>query len=429
MDKIIPDVHQLWVGKDFFALFIKFFGSLGLKDPIFATVALATVSSLEALNFVFYLLSFANFLKGNDSISEKWFFRAIFSSITLFSLFSIADQVFGDRFQLLEHGLFWLILIASWVLFKHISSISEEKTISFQQKKGLMVALFTGTLITIITSFSIVEFSNSTFSNVNSAVEGHEVIEDVYKFDFPFLADKLVWEKTINSFKENHPELKINYIYTGPSELNSKKKTHLLLYVFTEKIISNTEPEISKENLVSDISPFNGEGDVNALIEIPAGTIDKWEVNKSNGQLEWETVNGNPRKINYLGYPGNYGMVPKTLLPKKYGGDGDPLDIIVLGPPAERGEIVKCKIIGVLNLLDRNEKDDKLIAVANNSPFYLVNNIQELDDNFEGISEIVKTWFTNYKGKGKMKSSGFGDKNDALKILNTAISEYNLVNN
>ena len=192
---------------------------------------------------------------------------------------------------------------------------------------------------------------------------------------------------------------------------------------------SNNQKNYKQINLSNDLKSFSKDGDVNALIEIPAGTIDKWEVNKSNGQLEWETVDGNPRIINYLGYPGNYGMVPKTLLPKKYGGDGDPLDIIVLGPPAERGEIVKCKIIGVLNLLDRNEKDDKLIAVANNSPFYLVNNIQELNDNFEGISEIVETWFTNYKGKGKMKSSGFGDKNDALKILNTAISEYKLVNN
>ena len=37
------------------------------------------------------------------------------------------------------------------------------------------------------------------------SVEGIEVIEDVFKFDFPFLADKFVWETTINTFKENHP--------------------------------------------------------------------------------------------------------------------------------------------------------------------------------------------------------------------------------
>ena len=109
MDKIIPDVHHLWVGKDFFALFVKFFGSLGLKNPIIPSFALAIVSALEVINFVFYLLSLFNFFKKKYDLSEKWFFRAIFSSVTLFSLFSIADQVFGDRFQLLEHGLFWLV--------------------------------------------------------------------------------------------------------------------------------------------------------------------------------------------------------------------------------------------------------------------------------------------------------------------------------
>jgi hypothetical protein len=233
LDKIIPDVHHLWVGKDFFALFVKFFGSLGLKDSIFATSALAFVSSLEGLNFVFYLLAIFNFFKGNELKTEKWFFRAIFSSITLFSLFSIADQVFGDRFQLLEHGLFWLILIASWVLFKYISA--DNNKLVFNSRKGLKTAIIAGILITVLTSISIIDFSNKTFSNVYSPVIGNEVIEGVYKFDFPFLADKLVWEKTINTFKTNHPELKINYIYTGPSELNSKKKTHLLLYVFTEK--------------------------------------------------------------------------------------------------------------------------------------------------------------------------------------------------
>lgn len=235
LDKIIPDVHHLWVGKDFFALFVKFFASLGLKDSIFATSALAFISSLEGLNFVFYLLAIFNFFKGNEPKTEKWFFRAIFSSITLFSLFSIADQVFGDRFQLLEHGLFWLILIASWILFKHVTNRIDEK-LTLNSHKGLKIAIVAGILITILTSISIIDFSNKTFYKVNSPVEGEEVIDGVYKFDFPFLADKLVWEKTINTFKTNNPEIKINYIYTGPSELNSKKKTHLLLYVFTEKI-------------------------------------------------------------------------------------------------------------------------------------------------------------------------------------------------
>lgn len=240
LDKIIPDVQNYWVGKDFFALFVKFFASLGLKDPIFATVSLALIASLEVLVFVLYLFSIVNFSKGKEAISEKWFFRAIFSSIILFSLFSIADQVFGDRFQLLEHGLFWLVLIASWIVFKYIAHL-EERLIRFKLTQDIKIALFVGVCLTVITSISILDFSEKTFSNVDSPVVGEEVVEGVYKYDFPFLADKLVWEKTINDFKDNHPELKINYIYTGPSELNSKMKTHMLLYVFTEKSEHHTD--------------------------------------------------------------------------------------------------------------------------------------------------------------------------------------------
>jgi hypothetical protein len=208
---------------------------MGLKDPMFATVALAIISSLEVLNFVFYLFALVNQTKKDDALTEKWFFRAILSSVVLFSLFSIADQVFGDRFQLLEHGIFWLILIASWVIFKYVAN-KEENVINLKLSSDLKIALLIGTFLTVATSVSIFKFSNETFANVDSPVMGEEVVEGVYKFDFPFLADKLVWEKTINTFKEEHPELRVTYIYTGPSELNSKKKTHMLLYVFTEKI-------------------------------------------------------------------------------------------------------------------------------------------------------------------------------------------------
>ena len=233
VDKIIPDVQFLWVGKDFFALFVKFFGSLGLKDPIFATVALAGVSALEAVNFGLYLTALVS-VRGRDaSVTDTWFFRAILSSMTLFSLFSIGDQVFGDRFQLLEHGLFWLILLASWIVFRHVP-MPEERAPAAPRSSATRGVAVTGVLLTALTTASIWSFSDDTIADVDSPVSGQEVVDGVYKFDFPFLADKRVWEKTINAFKEAHPDLKVRYIYTGPSELNSKKKTHLLLYVFTE---------------------------------------------------------------------------------------------------------------------------------------------------------------------------------------------------
>ena len=64
---------------------------------------------------------------------------------------------------------------------------------------------------------------------MEAPVAGQEVVDGIYKFDFPFLADKrVVWETPSMPSWPSIPNLKVRYIYTGPSELNSKKKTHLL---------------------------------------------------------------------------------------------------------------------------------------------------------------------------------------------------------
>lgn len=234
IDKIVPDVYPYWVGADFYTLFIKFFASLGITDPIFATIALTGISFIEILAFVCYSLSLFTLYKRKDKISEQWFYRGVSFSVILFSLFSIGDQVFGDRFNLLEHGIFWIILVVSWVVYKY-NSLTEKRLINFSLTKDIKIGLLVGALLTIITSYSILDFSKSTSSNKILPVQGEEVVQGVYKFDFPFLGDKIVMENTIKAFEEKHPELKINYIYTGPDELNSKKKTHMLLYVFTEQ--------------------------------------------------------------------------------------------------------------------------------------------------------------------------------------------------
>lgn len=186
----------------------------------------------------------------------------------------------------------------------------------------------------------------------------------------------------------------------------------------------NVKTDSNTINLLTDVVPRFEDGDVNAVIEIPAGTFEKWELDKSTGKIQWELVDNKPRIVKYLGYPGNYGMIPRTLFSKEKGGDGDPLDIMVLGPPVERGDTIKCKIIGVLHLLDRGEQDDKLIAVSTDSPLYEVNSIDELNEDYEGITEILELWFKNYKGSGKMESKGFGDKNKATDLLEAAINDY-----
>lgn len=188
------------------------------------------------------------------------------------------------------------------------------------------------------------------------------------------------------------------------------------------------QPEAKNpKHLWHDIPAITEDGFVNAVIEIPAGSDKKYEVNKTNGRLEWEVLdNGEKRQIKYLAYPANYGMVPQTYLPKHAGGDGDPLDIIVLGPAYDRGSIIQCKLIGVLFLKDHGENDDKLIAVPHNSIFSQINNLDELEATYPGIKTILLTWFTNYKGKNKMQSDGWGNADASTEILKLSMEAYSI---
>lgn len=175
--------------------------------------------------------------------------------------------------------------------------------------------------------------------------------------------------------------------------------------------------QVNQPHLLIEIAPAVEDNWVNMVVEIPAGSTEKWEVNKESGAIEPDSLNGKARIINYLGYPGNYGFIPQTLLPKSVGGDGDPLDIITIGAAAERGSILRCKIIGVLKLIDTGETDDKLIAIAENSTIGNVSNIEELATQYPGILEIIKTWFTNYKGQGKMVSDGYRGVQTAMEMV------------
>jgi inorganic pyrophosphatase len=163
----------------------------------------------------------------------------------------------------------------------------------------------------------------------------------------------------------------------------------------------------------------NADGSVNAVVEIPAGSVQKWEVSSKTGVLAWEIKNGKPRIISYLAYPGNYGMVCKILA-----GDGDTLDILILGPMIPRGTVVPVKVIGAMKFDDSGKSDDKLIAVAADTVFAGIGSMAELNAKFHGASEILETWFYNYKGAGSMIFQGFVEASDAKALVDTAAKAF-----
>ena len=169
------------------------------------------------------------------------------------------------------------------------------------------------------------------------------------------------------------------------------------------------------------IPAMTADSTINVFIEIPAGSTEKWELDKVHHKLVMDSIEGQPRYIDYLGYPANYGMIPNTLSPKDQGGDGDPLDVIVLGPQLDQS-IHECKVLGVLKLKDHGEIDDKLIAVAIESPMANYSNLEELELNYPKMLDIIEIWFTNYKGvdkegKSLMRSEGYKDRTAALTLI------------
>lgn len=175
------------------------------------------------------------------------------------------------------------------------------------------------------------------------------------------------------------------------------------------------------KNLYTGYPARNPDGTVNAVIEIPAGTNTKWEV-VPDGRMILEVRKGSPRVVNYLPYVGNYGMIPNTLSPKDQGGDGDALDILILGPALPRGSVVPVRVIGVMKFLDKGEQDDKLLAVMENTPLGAVRSLKALNADFPEVSTIVHLWFMNYKGPGKMDFQGWGEVDEAMTILDRGIA-------
>jgi inorganic pyrophosphatase len=188
---------------------------------------------------------------------------------------------------------------------------------------------------------------------------------------------------------------------------------------------NKTDDNGSAVNLLHGIAPFTSDSLVNVVIEIPAGTREKWEVDKETGQIEWDQVTQDSfRVVNYLPYPANYGFVPQTLLPKSSGGDGDPVDVFVLGSSIARGQTVKVNIVGIIHMLDNEEADSKLLAISAHEQGFDPKSYEKLTDTYPGVVEILQLWLTNYKGANKIKILSVNDEKDAFQYLKSAIEDY-----
>ena len=154
---------------------------------------------------------------------------------------------------------------------------------------------------------------------------------------------------------------------------------------------------------------------VNAIIEIPQGSRCKYEIDKDSGLLKLDRV-----IFSSFYYPINYGFIPQS-----YGGDKDPLDILVITSlPVQALTLMEAKVIGVMQMIDGGDPDDKIIAVAANDPgVNHYNNIEELPRHF---FDELRHFFEEYKKleNKTVKVEDFGDKAQALTIIEESLRFY-----
>jgi inorganic pyrophosphatase len=151
-----------------------------------------------------------------------------------------------------------------------------------------------------------------------------------------------------------------------------------------------------------------------AVIEIPKGSRNKYELDKQTGAIHLSRVLFSP-----FHYPLNYGFIPRTLAQ-----DQDPLDVMILGDELIPKSIVEIRPIALLKLKDQDIIDDKILAVLEKDPRY--QEFKDLKNVPKHLLKEIEHFFTHYKDlEGKrVKVLKWLNKKQAEKEIKSAQENY-----
>lgn len=169
-------------------------------------------------------------------------------------------------------------------------------------------------------------------------------------------------------------------------------------------------------NLWKDLPPGpNPPFRVNAIIEIPKGSRNKFEFQKDTGVMKLNRV-----LYSSLYYPGDYGLIPGT-----YYDDDDPLDILVMiNEPTFSGCVIEVRPVGMYQLIDGKKSDDKILAVPVHDPIF--DQYLDLKDVPAHYLKEVEHFFQVYKDLEGKRTEGLGwrPKDEAYDRIRHAIKLY-----
>lgn len=131
-------------------------------------------------------------------------------------------------------------------------------------------------------------------------------------------------------------------------------------------------------------------GIINVLIEITAGSKNKYEYDKDLQAFALDRV-----LYSSVKYPYDYGFVPNTLAD-----DGDPLDgMVLIDEPTFPGCVIAARPIGMLEMIDGGDRDEKILCVPDKDPRYA--QVKSLKDVSPHRLDEIAEFFRSYKNLEK----------------------------
>ena len=163
-----------------------------------------------------------------------------------------------------------------------------------------------------------------------------------------------------------------------------------------------------------------GEGapnEINVIIEIPKGSNNKYEIDKTTGLIKLDRAN-----YSSAAYPFDYGFAPQTLWD-----DGDALDVIVLTTyPLDVGILVSVRPVAIMEMIDSGDSDYKVIAVPVEDKRW--EDVNDLGDINKHTLKEFQHFFETYKLlKGKsspVEIQGIKGKAEALEAVKKSVELY-----
>jgi len=154
---------------------------------------------------------------------------------------------------------------------------------------------------------------------------------------------------------------------------------------------------------------------VRMIVEIPKNSGNKYEYDGKLGIFRLDRALYSP-----MHYPGDYGFIPGTLA-----SDGDPMDVLVMvEEPSFTGCMIEVRPIGLLNMIDQQQSDQKVLAVPNRNPRY--DEIHTIDQIFPHVRREIEHFFTIYKElEGRsVTTQGWDGPRDARKAIVDSRNAY-----